>query len=322
MNLALAALVLLFPLLAQAQQLEPPYQLDPGESPPATVAPTPTPSPTPSPTSGTWPAADGSGVGVRHPDCPTTTPPLYSGPTTITVAGTRIFNATINSQLTIRADNVTVECVVIKATGAQRGIAVGSSGNPAKNTKISKVKISSVGDPSTLQGKCIFFSGQATNLRVEFSDLSDCEDGIHAEGRGAEIVSNFIHGLKDFSGLHSDGITVASGANYLIKNNRFDGFTNISSSIMVQPAGSCPVMDNIDIVENFINNDGNGHTILSDRSVGCSCPTGMDILNNRFGPKVVTAVGNGSGDKACPPVTQRGGSCSGNQRFDGSAVGC
>jgi hypothetical protein len=262
-------------------------------------------------------------VGVQHSSCPTTNPPTYSGPTTITQDGTRIYNVRINSQLTIYADNVTVECAVISAPTAQRGILVGGSGSPANNTRISKVKIYNVYDPgSGYKGKCIYYTGHGSNLTLEYSDLSQCEDGIHAEGKGANIYYNWIHDLKVYSGLHSDGITVAAGSSYDIHGNRFGPFANASAAIMVQPAGSCPSMSDIDIFSNYIDHDGDGHALLSDRSVGCTCPTGMDILNNQFGANVGTPISYGSGDKACPPVGQRGGSCSGNKRYDGSSVGC
>ncbi|MCZ7619758.1 MAG: hypothetical protein M5U32_16205 [Myxococcota bacterium] len=329
MKLAVTALVLLFPLLAQGQQLEPPYQLDPGESPPATVPPPPTTDPAPVPSGGGWPAANGAGVGLNHPNCPTTNPPAYSGSTTITQDGTRIFNARITSTLTIKAHNVTIECVDLTASGASFGIRIGQSGAPANNTTIRYSRIHNVGVTSTRQGKCIYPTGNGKGAIIEYNEIFDCEDGIHSERSDVTIAWNWIHDMKTsgtegVSGLHSDPITIAAGSNIAIRNNLLAPHPtlNVSSTIMVQPAGSCPVMGNIDIVENFIDSDGTGHTILSDRSAGCSCPTGMDILNNQFGSKVGTAVSNGSGQKACPPVTQRGGSCSGNRRFDGSLVGC
>lgn len=314
MKLAAAALALVFlvPGLAQSQAPAPPYLLDPGESPP--VAPPPPSTP------GAWPLADGSGVGLRHSSCPTTNPPLYTGPTTITVNGTRIFNARISSQLTISADNVKIECAEIQAPGSGRGIQIDSGSDGAV---ISKVRIHNIAtNTATKAGKGIYFRGGATNLVVEYSEFFDAEDGIHSEGNGAVISYNWFHDNKNYAGLHKDPIAVASGTNIMIRNNRFGPFPDVSATIMVQPAGSCPTMNNIDIVNNFVGGDGNGNTILLDRSVGCACPTGIDILNNRYDSNITAPVQNGSGDKACPSVTQRGGSCTGNLYFNGSPAGC
>lgn len=308
MKLAAAALslALIVPALAQSQAPDPPYLLDPGESPPPTSTP------------GSWPAANGSDVGLNSAGCGART--TYSGPNPIVANGTTISNKNFTSQLTIQADNVTISCSDIQASGSGRGIQINAGSD---GTIVSKVKIHNIatGTP-TKAGKGIYVMGGSSNTLVENSEFSDAEDGIHSEASGLVISHNWFHDMKTDAGLHSDPIAAASGSNVMVQNNRFGPFPSVSSTIMIQPAGSCPVMTNIDIVNNFIGGDGNGNTILLDRSVGCVCPTGIDITNNRYDSNITSAVSNGSGGKACPSVTQRGGSCTGNLYFNGSPAGC
>lgn len=304
--LFIASAVSMASLAVSAQELPAPRLLGENESPSSVES------------TGTWPKPDGSDVGLRHSACPTTSPPAYSGSTSIKADGTTIFNRKISSMVVVDADNVTLECVEIQAPNSGRGILVRSG----SNLRVSKAKIHNVATNIGRQGKCIYFTGGARDLTVEHSEFTDCEDGIHSEGTGAVYRHNWFHDMKFGSPLHSDPVAVAAGSDVTIVNNRFGPFEVVSAAVFVQPAGSCPRMDNIDVIENFIDGDGTGNTFLNDRSVGCTCPTGMDILNNTFGPKGNSAVGYGSGEKQCPPVAQRGGSCVGNKKFDGSAVGC
>ena len=315
---AALSLVLMVPGLAQSQAPAPPYLLDPGELPPPTSTP------------GSWPAADGSGVGLRHSDCPSTGMTPYTGSSTLTT-GTTIHNKSYSGQLTVAGNNVTISCSDITNPGGNYGVLVGRSGGSANNTLITKSIIHNINTSGNHQGKAIYNTGYSTNLTVEYSEFTAAEDFIHSEGSDAVFHDNWFHNvLADAPGgpnLHCDAIAVASGANVTIRNNRFDRFAGLSlAMIMVQPAGSCPSMTNIDIISNYIDGDGNGNVVLLDKSTGCTCPTGMDLTNNVFGPLAYppasTPFTYGSGDKACTPVSQRGGSCSGNKLSNGSSTGC
>jgi len=283
-------------------------------------------------TTGSWPAADGSDVGLNSAGC-SSTRTNYTGPNPITTNNTTISNANFTSQLNIEADNVTISCSSMHALNNNYGFYIKST---ADNTIIEKSRIYGTNDAGCRQGKGIYLQG--TNAIIRNNNMYGGEDNIQADGSGT-IEFNWLHDpnvstlvppCTSANNLHADYIAKQSGSNVLITRNRFAGVPNGSiAAIMVQPApaSACPVMSNIDIVNNYIDADGTGNVVLLDRSVGCACPTGMDITNNKFGPlggppSSASPIRYGSGDKSCTPVTSRGGTCSGNIDSLGNPVGC
>ena len=327
---AVLSLVLTVPGLAQSQTLAPPRLLYPGESPPSVPPPTPTP--------GSWPAADGSDVGLNSPGCGARS--TYTGPSTITANNTTIANVNFNGLLRIAADNVTISCSDLSDTGGTYGVLVDGSGygdSIATNFHITKSRVHDVATAKELayrnNGKGMYITGYSSGTVADYNEFTQSEDGIHSEGSNVLIEHNWIHDLLNSvpggPSIHCDALAVSSGNNVMIRNNRFGLFLNNSlSAIMVQPAGGTGTPNNIDIVSNYIDGSpivGSNVVLLDhqDPPPGVNfCPTGMDLLNNQFGVYGGTAFNYGSGIKSCTPVSQRGGSCSGNKRIDGTPVGC
>lgn len=296
----------------------------------ANVFPAPGPILTPvspgSPPSGSYPDATGTGIGLNHPDCATLCP---SGRTTS--AGGDISTSkscmTYTSQIDIVADDVTVQCSELTGPTNSYGVRIGKSGNVAARAIITKNKIHNAGIP---QGKCIYATGYGTGATISYNEMTDCEDAIHSERSGSVgdpyvIEWNWIHDLRDDGGedLHQDGLAMASGSNVTVQNNRFGPFTspNLSATMMIQPAGSCPTMDNLDFISNYIEHDGVGNNVLNDKSDGCTCTTDTWFIDN-----VIDSSGSfisyGTGLKECVPLASRSGGCTGNTFVGGGAAGC
>jgi len=278
-------------------------------------------------TSGSWPALDGSDTGLNSGGCGART--TYSGPDPISINGTTITNKNF-SGISISGDNITISCSTFRNVTGNYSVVIE---NTADHATIEKSKIYDTGSQSSSrQAKGLYVKDSATNTTIDHNEFSGQEDGIQVDGVGTTITWNWFH--HNISGgtptLHSDGIAQQGGSDTFVSHNRFGPFdVSMNTAMMIQPKGSCPVMSNIDLVGNYIDGDGlvvatAGHQILSDRSVGCTCPTGMDITGNTFGPGAspdaqylgvssgVLPISYGSSPKDCSSVGARGGSWSGN----------
>lgn len=113
--LAILVPLVALPLLAGAQsRLDPPYQLDPGESPPPTSPPPPAPT-------GSFPANDPNNWGYRHPECPAAATIEATSCGSSATAGSTVANCSIAGGFTFGGSNITMSCVKWDLNGDARG---------------------------------------------------------------------------------------------------------------------------------------------------------------------------------------------------------
>ena len=193
----------------------------------------------------------------------------YTGPMTITKAGTVLDGYQINGQLTILADNVTVKNSLIKTSHDWWGIQSSDATNfLAQNNTI-------IGDGSA-EGN----SGLGGNGTFIGNNISGFENGIFTGG-GANIVikGNYIHDLQNNgSDPHYDGMQVMGGEkNLLIEGNTVLGRGNADLFIDSQWA---PI-DGVTIKNNYLAGSSDiGYTmyIVSDDTGGLI--TNASVTNN------------------------------------------
>lgn len=239
--------------------------------PPTTTPPvtTPPPSPTPTPTGVlTGCLADPGRCG--YPDANSAgahgTLAAYTGPTTITTAGTVISDVSINGCITLMAPNTTFRNVRISCSSG--GYAVDTPHNGATGPAYSDgvnsfdhVTIVCTGHGGTA-------IGEARILAVGV-DISGCENGFDLDDT-ITLADSYIHDLLLDSVAHSDGIQVWAGArNVVLRHNTFLVQGDTSALIT---GGNNP---GLVIADNLL--DGGAYTVY------CSNNTG-NLTNNRFGP--------------------------------------
>lgn len=167
----------------------------------------PGPSPNPAlPSAFVWPNASTTGVPANVTLAP------YTGPMTITQAGTVIDGKIINGTLTVKASNVVIKNSRITFSGGYWGVDV----EQANNATIQDCDIVGPGTKSGEGSSGIF--GVGTFLR---NDISKVENGINLTSGSATIKGNFIHDLlAGGADPHYDGIQVMGGQNgVLIEDN-------------------------------------------------------------------------------------------------------
>jgi len=184
----------------------------------------------------------------------------YSGPMTITQAGTVIDGKIIHGTLTISADNVIVKNCQISDTGFW---GVAANGN---NVTIQNCTITGTGGNSAITGAGTFLG----------NNISGFENGIHFETGGGTIKGNYIHDLQSSSGDgHFDGIEVRGGTNgLLIEGNTVIG--RDTSDIIIQDYQG-PV-NNVTINHNFLGGDP-GYNIYVEGRFG-NGTTNVKITDN------------------------------------------
>jgi len=221
--------------------------------------PTPTPTATATPPPGDYPDADNTGVPAG------TTLTAYTGPSTITTAGTEINGKTITSPLTINAANVTVRNSRI-STGTSFGIVNNSTGFLIEDSEI-------VGSDGTG-----LLWDNYTARRVEVSGF---ENGCQA-GDNVTLEDSWIHDLDTSNDAHTDGCQFSPGAgNILIRHNTIEPQTSgtpATTSAIIMHTGGDPQNHDVRIENNRL--DG------SHASVSLYCPrasaSNIFIVDNRM----------------------------------------
>lgn len=175
--------------------------------------PTPTPDPTPEP-SGDFPSAATTGV----PAGVTLTP--YTGPATITKAGTVIDGALITVPLVIAAgaDNVTIRNSKIRAEGYW--LVLNDAG--AKNLVIEDTELDGKGNAN---GDAAVGGRNYTLNRV---NIHGTVDGLKL-GDNVTVRDTYIHDLVLTADSHNDGAQNLDGQNITIEHNTIivgDGATS------------------------------------------------------------------------------------------------
>ncbi|WP_425561306.1 hypothetical protein, partial [Microlunatus panaciterrae] len=125
-----------------------------------------------------------------------TTLSSYTGPTTITTAGTVIDSKKITGCLNIKADNVTIKNSLIQSGGCFFNVL---SDNGNTGLKLTDVEIDGQGNTS---GDSAINGSNFSCLRC---DLHGTVDGAKA-GSNVVIQDSYIHDLSMTSGSHNDGI--------------------------------------------------------------------------------------------------------------------
>lgn len=353
MKLAAAVLAILVPLAAlplqaEAQtRLDPPYQLDPGESPPTTSPPT-TSLP---PSSGTFPANNPGAWGHLHPDCP---PPATIAATTCPAsvsAGGTMQNCTRSGGITLNGSNIAISCVNASVSSI---VGLTCSTTNCQNIIIRRSTFTGAGPNA--RTKWFNFSGNfgaggystsgsaSHSVRIEKSVIQRVNNAILLGGGkfdkdraaiepGYAFVAreNIFRDLQWDSDAHAEHVSMVETTDgALFENNVFDCNSTFNGSnpcntahILGQPTNGAQIQ-NITIRGNrFIGDKGspNGFEFTIDDNVNTpgNCIAPIQFLDNAIEQFTTAGVFNYGG---CPSIQNRtGSSCSGNT-VNGTARGC
>lgn len=158
----------------------------------------------------------------------------YSGPTTITKAGTVIDRKDIVGRLVIKAPNVRITRSRIRGTAPSDTVGVITVKPEAKNFLIEDSLVTRLSASVKLDG----IQGSAfTARRVE---VSGGVDNIKIFGNNVTVEDSYLHATDYFSydpnqrgATHNDNIQVLGGANITIRGNRMIQARTYNSSLQV-----------------------------------------------------------------------------------------
>jgi hypothetical protein len=282
----------------------------------ATARPTSTPTPTASasPTATSSPSASASPtVSTGFPSATTTGVPsgttltAYSGPSTITTAGTVIDGKKITSCLVIKANNVIIRNSLITSGGCYFNV-LADNGNTG--LQLLDVEIDGQGNPG---GDSAINGGGFTCLRC---NLHGTVDGIKAQSN-VVVQDSWIHDLTIGNDSHNDGIQSLGTTSLKVLHNRIvlaDGAT----SAVILSTGSASDMRNVQVSGNLLG--GGAFTVYGGYEAGrdtLSKISNISVTNNRFTTSVFPRGG------AYGPLTSVDSPVvvSGNSWADGAQVG-
>lgn len=233
-------------------------------APPTPTAPptTPTTPPTTPPSSGK-PGASNTGVPVG------TTLTAYTGPKTITTAGTVIDSKDISGALSIQAKNVVIRNSKIHGSNSGTGLAVEDNGS------------ATITDSEIYSFEVGITYSNFTAIRVNLHDLT--YDGIKMSSN-ARLQDSWIHAPKPTSDAHWDGIQVQNGVvNTVIQGNNIDGGTaDVNSALFLCPDLGPSTNGPLTVTANWLNG-GNFTVNVLDGNNGQYFIKTIAVNNNRFG---------------------------------------
>jgi len=251
------------------------------------------------PTTTTYPGASTTGVP------PSTVLTAYTGPTTITTAGTVIDSKTITSVLNIKANDVTIKNSRI-AVGNASFILLNDSGNTGLMLQDTEIDgLSTVTDGAAIGGR------NYTALRC---NIHGTGDGVKL-GDNVTIQDSWIHDLYGGNDSHNDGMQCSDGTNIRVLHNTITPVYSGATSCIIIKADFGPISDLI-FDGNFLG--GGGWCVYGgDGFSGLPDATGVKITNNKF----TTAYFSNGG--AFGPITNTGAgvTVSGNTWADGPKAG-
>jgi len=249
-------------------------------SPGPTLVPTSSPSPTSSPTLGAKPGPSNTGV----PDGTTLT--AYTGPTTITTAGTVIDGKDVSSALRIEAKNVVIRNSKIHGSDAI-GIDTTDSGGLT------------ISDSEVYDFETGLVYSNFTAVRLDLHDLS--YDGVKLSSN-ATVRDSWIHAPKPTPDAHWDGIQVQNGVvNTLIQGNNIDpSGADTNSALFLCPDLGPTTAGPLTVTGNWLNG-GNFTVNVLDGNNGQYFIRDIRVTNNRFGPDHKYGYSNVN-----VPITQSG----------------
>lgn len=256
---------------------------------------------TPPPSTGGWPDATNTGVPAG------TTLTAYTGPLTITTAGTVIDRRKITGCVVIKANNVTIKNSLLQTNGCFFNVL---SDNGNTGLLLQDVEIDGQGNTT---GDSAVNGGGYTCLRC---DIHGTSDGFKA-GTGVIIQDSWIHDLAQGPGGHNDGVQSLGTTSLKIIHNSIvvqDGAT----SAVILSTGSASAMKNVEIRGNLLG--GGAFTVYGGYAAGQDVRSRVDnisITDNRFTTAVFPRSGAyGPLTSADPPVV-----LSGNLWLDGPKAG-
>jgi len=254
----------------------------------ATAKATSTPSASSSPTASSSPSASSSPTAsTGFPSAATTgvrdgtTLTAYSGPATITTAGTVIDGKKITSCLVIKANNVIIRNSLISSGGCYFNVL---SDNGNTGLQLVDVEIDGQGNTS---GDSAINGGGFTCLRC---DLHGTVDGIKAQS-DVVVQDSWIHDLTIGDDSHNDGIQSLGTTSLKVLHNRIvmaDGAT----SAVILSTGSASDMRNVQVSGNLLG--GGAFTVYGGYEAGrdtLSKISNISVTNNRFTTSVFPRAG-------------------------------
>jgi hypothetical protein len=249
---------------------------DPTTPVPDPTTPTQTAPAPPPPASGGFPSAGStgyvaSGVGTLK---------AYTGPTTITTAGTVIDGADINSDLVIRANNVTIKRsrVLAPSTDFAIQLASGYSG-----LTLSYVEVA----PQSGKHPDRAIASMGTNMTIDHAYVHGTQRGI-ATGDGTKVTNSYVDDLDNGTENHATAVMSLGGVHdVVLQGNTFGCGTGYCSSAMsVYPQNDFGgPNDNWTIDGNLFNGGSYCVYLGYSPSDGEKPNTNMRVTNNSFGTK-------------------------------------
>lgn len=284
----------------------------PSSSASPTPSPTRTPTPTPTPTAtstGSTPSPGGAGF----PSATTTGVPAgttltdYTGPATITTAGTVIDGKKITACLVIKANDVKIRNSLIQSGGCYWNVL---SDNGNTGLTLTDVEVDGQGNPnadSAING------GGWTCTRC---NLHGTVDGVKA-GTGVVLQDSFVHDLVITADSHNDGVQSLGTTSLKVLRNRIVLADGATSAVLLS-TGSASDMRNVQIERNLLG--GGAFTVYGGYQSGVddqSKVSNIAVKDNQF----TTAVFPRSG--AYGPLTSADSPVvvSGNTWADGPKAG-
>lgn len=247
----------------------------------------------------------------------------YSGPTTITTAGTVIDGKEINSSLVIAANNVTIRRSQVNGIIETNGSASG--------LLIEDVKI----DGRNSMWQCVGRSSNGVNSRgftVRRSEITGCAQGVYASNFTLE--DSYIHGLYGSGTVHSEAILGLQG-NIVVRHNRIIGDYRqegswdpndggMSSAVSFYTHSSFwPDINNVTFEKNFLGTGASGRGQAGFCLYGGGSDDGGNTSNGIFRDNVFDRGSSGKCGRHGPVtwVATGPGSCWSNNRYeDGTAI--
>ncbi len=222
----------------------------------------------------------------------------YTGPSTVTVDGTVIDGKSIDTCLTIDADNVTIKRSRIRC-GSYWVVRMYGTGGLIEDTEIDA--------QGFVDANCLL----GDNYIARRINCHNTGDGIRL-GDNITIEDSIIHGLVAESGSHSDGMQATGAVNVVIRHNYIENpYTQTSCIILGNEFGP---LNNILVENNLFN--GGGYSVYgggSDSNV-----SNIRFINNRFmrSPAGFHANGGFHGPVAYYDASRPGNQWSGNVWHD------
>jgi hypothetical protein len=229
-----------------------------------------------------WPDASNTGVPFG------TTLTNYTGPCTITVAGTVIDSKNITCTLSIQANNVTVRRSRISTTGFILVDQVpGVTGTRIEDTEIQRPGSSGTADYALrLRGNGVIVA------RVNIHNVTS---GIHLDGSNMTIQDSYIHDVVNISGQdHNDAIISNGGTSHVqILHNTLEVPLGQTTPLAIYPEPNFGGANTDWLVDHNIFNGG-GYCIYPGYSpqAGEQPNTLLRVTNNVFGNKFYGNCGN------------------------------